>query len=512
MKNPKTVLVMAVVMTFLLIHISYQSPDHTSEDTMLKHTIHSPFNTILGNIEDEYDKGGGQTESYGITSISVGFEDLEYSGSLGSVSKPYCKIGGWYTVNVYNDPGNHARGHTGVTIFNRNFSLFYCKTTLDLAKKIKIPSSWNAENDHLTLYCNDGKRIESRDNFEIWTRNLGAYKLCILKNHDKSANNTVIYGFEVGNSVIDSDSSYFHVSDEEELDDNHIMKGFNTDSAGSNYHLKSFPNKDFTYEGNDSFFILKDSDESFGNKLNLPTISNNLTRVLMLNIRNNVTAYGYETAHNMYSGEGTNIRPVYTINLSEFSDDMTERRCRHMLASYGDDMIKCDEPESIIINSKEFEDPKIPFNLFKNIILSAEDDGNKSQSPSIPITGSDEDKMIIINCSNEFYENLNEKIRDGVFNFLSPERFSFASIDESLILYISPSLNESEKEQLREQYGDSIEFGFDPTSLICNIGSDPIPSPVCIPLTDEDCPPFCTGTETYVMPDGCGGQVHCNCI
>ena len=456
MKNPKTVLVMAVVMTLLLIHVSYQTLNHASGDTILKHTIYSPYNTILGNIEDEYIKGGGQTEDHGITSISVRFENLDYPDSLGSASESYCKIGGWYTVNVYNDPGEHALYHQiGTTIFNRNFSLFYCKTTLDLARKIKIPNSWNAEEDHLTLYCNDGQRIMSGNNFEIWTGNLKAYKLCILKNQDKSANNTIIYGFEVGNSVIDSDTSYFYeLSDQDELDESHIMKSFNTDSAGSNYHLESFPNKifDFTYDLNDSFFILKDSNESLDSSLILPNISNSLTRVLLLNRRNGKTAYGYETAHSMYDGEGTDIRPVYIINLSEFSDDMTERRCGDMLASYGDDNIICDEPKSIIINSKEFEEPKIPFNLFKNIILSAEDDGEVNQAVPQSGEGGTNSETKLINCNITLINDL----LNSDLDFLKNGRLRVTTYS-----FITPPLNEGEKEQLINHFGDNITFDSD---------------------------------------------------
>ncbi len=373
MKNPKAVLVMVVVMTFLLIHTSYQHGNHASAETILKHTVYSPFNTTLVDTENEYIKGGGETEDAGITPISDRFKDLNYPSGL--TDTPFCKIGGWYTINVYNDPGEHARGphvHPRASIFNESFELFYCKTTLDLAKKIKIPSSWDTTNDHLTLYCNDGEGLGTNTiNFEIWTRNLGAYKLCILKNHDRSANNTVIYGFEVGNSVIDSNSNYFY--DKDDLGDNHIMKEFSTDSTESNNYTFSNKNFKFAYDLEDSFFTLTDSNKPLDKDLDLPTsLTDNLSRVLILNRRNGVTAYGYETAHRLYSGGGNSIKPVYVIDLSDFSDEMTQERCEHMLASYGNG-IKCDESKKIIIDSTEFDEPKIPFNLFKNIVLSAQD-------------------------------------------------------------------------------------------------------------------------------------------
>ena len=373
MKNPKAVLVIVVVMTFLLIHTSYQHGNHANAETILRHSIYSPFGDLLENEEEEYEGGGGDTDDAEITPIVSRFRDLD------SRAGQYCKIGGWYTINVYSDPGRNAMYHDNSegnrpNIFNETFELFYCKTTLDLAKKIKIPSSWDAENDHLTLYCNDGEELSLNSvNFEILTRDLHAYKLCILKNQDRSANNTVIYGFEVGNSVIDSNPLYFF--DKDNLDENHIMKGFGTDSTESGNYTFSNKNFKFAYDIVDSFFTLTDSNNPLNKDLNLSTsLTDSLSRVLILNRRDGVNAYGYETAHRLYNGGGNSIEPVYTVNLSEFSDEMTSEMCEHMLASH-EDGINCDEPEKIIIDSTEFDEPKIPFNLFKNIVLNAEDDG-----------------------------------------------------------------------------------------------------------------------------------------
>ena len=173
-------------------------------DGNLVHTIYSPYNTELTQESTTYYAGISTSASK--TQITSPYRTLvrgyETDSEVIPSPEPFCKIGGWYKINVYNNPS------PGASPTNQTFNFFYCKSTKDLIDMIKIPSTWT--NANLNLYCNDGNQINFENvNFDILTTQLNTYKVCILKNQDLIEKNTIIYGFEVGNKIIDSDENNF---------------------------------------------------------------------------------------------------------------------------------------------------------------------------------------------------------------------------------------------------------------------------------------------------------------
>lgn len=164
----------------------------------LVHTIISPFGQPVYTMQTAY---FSDLSSQATTSSIIG-EYEDYQNYPEDTKEPFCKIGGQYKINVYNDP------RPGNSPSNVTYNLYYCKTTLDLLKVIKIPSNW--QEDNLIVYCNDGANINfPMYNFEYLTTKMNAYKSCIVKNLDIPQYNTIVYGYEVGNRIVDNYPEYF---------------------------------------------------------------------------------------------------------------------------------------------------------------------------------------------------------------------------------------------------------------------------------------------------------------
>ena len=163
----------------------------------LTHTVYSPYDTVSQTQTAEYDSG--LTAAPTTTSVIARYKDsIVYEDHI---ADPYCKIGGMYTVNVYSD--------YGLGTSNNDYNAYYCKTIEDLINLIKIPNSWAL--DDLLVYCNDGSNINSKsNNFDELMTQMNIYKACVVKNLDLKENNSILYGFEVGNKIVDSDSAYFY--------------------------------------------------------------------------------------------------------------------------------------------------------------------------------------------------------------------------------------------------------------------------------------------------------------
>jgi hypothetical protein len=166
----------------------------------LSQTIYSPFNHVVEKESDEYHSG--ITKDPVETLIDDRYTDfVEYSDD--DIREPFCRIGGQYMINVYNDPS------PGADPSNETFKLYYCKTTRDLLRKVRIPSDW--VNSDLVVYCNDGKNVHSiSTNFDYITTLLNTYKACIVKNMDLEEDNVIVYGYEVGNRIVDNDPAFFY--------------------------------------------------------------------------------------------------------------------------------------------------------------------------------------------------------------------------------------------------------------------------------------------------------------
>lgn len=190
----------------------------------LKHTIYDPYGNIVESSVGSYPSSGQSN-----TIIEDKYKTFDYNAqnSYFDSEEPYCKFGGQYNINVYNNPD-----YAGV--YDRTTKLYYCKTTQDLIKKIKIPQSW--ANKDLILYCNDGSNIYDPEfNIDFLTSKVNTYKLCILKNLDLESENTIIYGFEAGNKLIDSYSSnYFNPTTKSGA----IVNGLNHNSLSNSSALQ----------------------------------------------------------------------------------------------------------------------------------------------------------------------------------------------------------------------------------------------------------------------------------
>lgn len=162
---------------------------------VLKHTVISPFGHEVAQDETTYESGVRQEPTSAIIDNAYS-EFQEYDDNL---NEPFCRIGGMYEIEVFND------ARPGAKSTNNTYKLYYCKTTKDIIEKIKIPESWS-QNANLTLYCNDGGSIKAQKyNFDFITSSTNTYKTCVLKNMDLESNNTIIYGFDVGNRLVDKD-------------------------------------------------------------------------------------------------------------------------------------------------------------------------------------------------------------------------------------------------------------------------------------------------------------------
>lgn len=150
------------------------------------------------------------------------FRDYNYESLQKGISiEPFCKIGGMYKLNVYNNPKVNYRGtrvyssyDTSLRPYNETFNLYYCKTTEDLINLIKIPEEWR--DDSLIVYCNDGRNVFMEDkNFDFVLTLMNVYKACTVRNLDKDE--AILFGLDVGNVFVDSNLAYFTNSENSQI-------------------------------------------------------------------------------------------------------------------------------------------------------------------------------------------------------------------------------------------------------------------------------------------------------
>lgn len=174
---------------------------------ILRHTVMSPFETLVAEDEQTYTSTETTVASETVVAnIYKHFDEYESDDIL----EPFCRIGGQYTVDVYNDasPATMGRDDKIPIVLDINMKAFYCKTTFDLLERVKIPAAW--EDDNLLVYCNDGGNIISNStNYDFIISQMNTYKACVVRNLDLDDQNTLIFGFDVGNKVVDSYPEYF---------------------------------------------------------------------------------------------------------------------------------------------------------------------------------------------------------------------------------------------------------------------------------------------------------------
>jgi len=201
---------------------------------VVNQTIYSPFNTVIAGNGDDYESNQNVREATTVFANNK-YKDLKSYLSIGS---PYCRIGGQYLINVYNDIGVSRaaggidwQGSVKSKIYNETFKLFYCKSAKNLLEEVYVPKSWN--NSDLVVYCNDGVKTGSNSsNFDFITNSINTYKVCVVKNLDLEENNSVMYGFETGNRQVDNDVALFFDS---VTNTSPILVGFEQNGIGSKY-------------------------------------------------------------------------------------------------------------------------------------------------------------------------------------------------------------------------------------------------------------------------------------
>lgn len=192
------------ILVFLLSIITLSA---LSSAGMLRQTIYSPFETQIDIQEKGFNSERTSTPKPTFTTVSDRFRDFKvYSFDD---AEPFCKVGGQYKANIYLDARGPGAGKPDDIESNLTKDLYYCKTTQDMLNRINLPSSW--VDDNLLVYCNDGANIvDTKENFDYLTSRANTYKMCVVKNLDLNSNNTILYGYDVGNKIVDSDSSYFY--------------------------------------------------------------------------------------------------------------------------------------------------------------------------------------------------------------------------------------------------------------------------------------------------------------
>jgi hypothetical protein len=177
---------------------------HPGGDGSLETSVISPFGEVLEESRVIFPAARASSTSAMTTAVSTNrYSEFPFgyeTTSLSVPTNPFCKEGGQYTQSVSLDVFNTG----GPVSTTDSFNLYYCKTTQDLMERMEIPLSWGP--DELLLYCNDGSAINLADiNPDIFTSQVNAYKVCVLKNLDLEEDNTILYGFDVGNTEVDSD-------------------------------------------------------------------------------------------------------------------------------------------------------------------------------------------------------------------------------------------------------------------------------------------------------------------
>lgn len=343
-------------------------------------TIYSPYDLEVNNNNNKilYETKTTSLSSnvdVQINFINQRFGDFSYTSFSPEIPRePFCKIGGQYKVNVFNDP-NFPPAEAikfNVVEYNQTHPLYYCHTTKDLLEKIDIPQSW--ENSKIAIYCNDGRNSFMEDvNFDFISNHLNVYKTCSVRNID--INESIIFGFDVGNIEIDSNLSYFSNNESSLIMTNLVSEGVNLN---------------LTYEKSSSFFKLEDvkylgvSRVPLEDIFTIPTTFDLSRLALFLtNGTDNKRIYGFETPEKLYFSDQRRVNPIYKIifeNYPEFS-------CKDIYGAFSPsssnslntaDFISCFETDinkkEIHIHSRNIDNEfgqGRGFSLFKNSILDS---------------------------------------------------------------------------------------------------------------------------------------------
>lgn len=352
----------------------------SSGDGVLQHKIFSPYGDLLDEQQGNYFTGvSAQPSTTVIVSRYRDFGSKYDAGALGIFPEPYCRIGGDYTFYLKNDP--KVVGTT--TVNNR---LYYCKTLNDLLKDIKIPSSWT--NKDIVMYCNDGNLINFQNhNIDFLTTKLNNYKVCILKNLDVNDGGTIVYGFEVGNRLLDDNQAYMLNTGNGAgpLTSAFAFKGssggkYVFEHAGKSYYM--------TYDNYNKYYAFADSniglDTPFTSVFGGYSSTGDFKHARMAffaSYSNGRKAWGHDIPMKYKIPGVDSLKSVYKIQVH----GLNSNSCVKMLASYSPKitgalgagtMVAC-SGNIILLNSAAIDGSfgqGSALNLFKNIVTEMRDD------------------------------------------------------------------------------------------------------------------------------------------
>lgn len=373
--------------------------DDNSLTSFLRLSVVSPFGDILTSSTKRFKTCRG-CESPD-TTINIVYQGFSKAFSCGLDKKIYCTVGGLYQIQtelkIVGVPSHLCEGGCSKTLPNRD--LYYCPTTIDLYKSVKIPQSW--ENAKLLVYCNDGVNSghsQFKDlNFEFFSKIVKSYKVCIVKNEDLDEKNTIVYGLEYGlpdvrttkvkrtPNVRAKPTTVFDTTTMEEglvqgLNLKEILpvvgdlhKAVYTDVLDTEYTLE--------YNSNNYEFVIYENGLDLDGVLtNFDDLSNideseNTKSIFIRKKVDNEKILGYDAA-GIEKGINTRL-PIYYIN--NFNFNQTDS-CITYLGKYGaitptssmmslTDKVRCMDSGIIEINSKEISNPNA-FNIYKNIVFN----------------------------------------------------------------------------------------------------------------------------------------------
>ncbi len=375
-----SLILISIIILFFLISNGIFGFNVNTDKGKIEQNVFNPFNVIIQTEGDTLKVNSQSDFTTILTSPYKKFNNYPNDNNFKPSDIRYCIVGGNYSLQVLSYPKNSA-------LFNKTINLFYCRTTQDLINQIEIPEVW--VNNNLILYCNDGSEINSKiNNFDFLTTKLQTYKACILKNLDRGK--TILFGYEVGNPILDSDNSFFFNtttnqskiinSDFKFVNKNNGVYTFNDKTDDKNYYFK--------YDDTTKFYSLSDTNESFNLTLNTSIFTNDIkiSRVaLFRHFSSGKNIYGYEKITST-NGVGP-IVPIYKIDYNG-AITLSNDQCANSLKKYGaiseilgkTDKILCTGGKSIEIYSNKIDgdaygknkvdDGKVTsFNIFKNIIL-----------------------------------------------------------------------------------------------------------------------------------------------
>jgi hypothetical protein len=379
----------------------YVDPEVSGSNSYLKLSVVSPFGDVLTSHTKRFKTCKGCDQFNDI--IQLDYQGFSRDFSCGSDKELYCTVGGLYKtvteleIGVPNSANGCGKDLNEPCDIKIERDLYYCKTTKDLYKLVKIPSDWKEAN--LLVYCNDGAQAGYSKlgdiNFDFLSNIVNSYKVCIVKNQDLSDDNTIIYGLEYGLPEIKSTNIYIQPNVRAKVEtvfNTELMSGTIVTQLGTgtykglNGNFKIIEYKDefdkeyrFEYNNLTYEFVLYnkglDLDTPLTDYYDLDEVSSsNVTRsIIVKNKEDGEKIIGYDI-----SGAEMEIPsrlPIYYINNIGFRQQET---CMTHLGKYGaviptgvvSNTIGCLDTGLIEINSNGFTSSKNePFNIYKNIVF-----------------------------------------------------------------------------------------------------------------------------------------------